>query len=282
MIEVILDDNLRLAGALLAAGDWPEHEQRQKPYKPHRVAEAARKYFAPQAAHPAAQHAQALAGQGEGLPRFFNLALSGQWPEALGEDPAGFVAAASPQAFWAETEPDWQAAAHEARTVLARADLGQFLSDLFGAPALKLALAPNLLFPGQQCLALSSSDTLLVYVPPPLAWGTSPPWRYDERPDEVLATVSQAYAGFFGEAQGFGPRAEALALAAAVLFVRQAEGEAAGNQFMVIQKKTRGWRGLPGVVAALEGVLADRRAGKLSALAGDLPELAGPLEHLTA
>jgi hypothetical protein len=49
----------------------------------------------------------------------------------------------------------------------------------------------------------------------------------------------------------------------------------------VIQKKTRGWRGLPGVVSALGSVLAARRAGQLAALAGGLPELTAPLEHLT-
>ncbi len=293
MIEVTLNDPLRLTGALLAAGDWPEQEQKLKPYKPHRVAEAARKYFAPQAAHPAVQQAQALAGQaqalagqaqagqGEGLVALFQAAMTWQWPAPLPAEVASFVAAAQPEAFWAETDADWQAALHEMQTVLARADLGQFLTDLFGPLPLRLALAPNLLFPGQRCLALSSGDTLLVYAPPPLAWGTSPPWRYSERPDEVQAMLCQAYAGYWFEAQAPGLKAEALALAAAVLFLRQAEGDAAGDQFMVIQKKTRGWRGLPGVVAALASVLAARRAGTLvAAVTASLDELAGPLGQL--
>ena len=288
LITVRLDDNLRLAGALLAAGTWPEWEQKQKPYKPHRVAEGARKYFAPYRMHPAVLRAQALAGNGEGVPELLGQALESAWPGSLGTELADFVAAARPQDFWAETDADWQAAIHELGEVLARADLGQFLADFFGPPTCPLALAPNLLFPGQRCLAWTASEALLVYAPPPLAWGTSPPWRYNERPDEVLAMVCQAYAGvlFAQHLPGLAAvkvtaGAEALALAAAVLFLRQAEGDAAGDQFMVIQKKVRGWRGLPGVVSALAALLAARRAGTGAALADGLPELTGLLEQLT-
>ncbi len=52
-IQVRLDERLQLAGALLAASDWPEREQTVKAYKAHRVAEAAHKVFAAHSAHPA-------------------------------------------------------------------------------------------------------------------------------------------------------------------------------------------------------------------------------------
>jgi len=58
-----------------------------------------------------------------------------------------------------------------------------------------------------------------------------------------------------------------------VLFLRQAEGDAAGDQFMVMEKKTRGLKNLPAVVAALETVLADRRAGKYAGFVDYLPQL---------
>jgi hypothetical protein len=279
-IEVCLEDRLRLAGALLAAGEWPEVEQKLKPYKPHRVAESARKYFSTARAHPAVLAAQALAGQGEGLGGLFTHFLQGDAPESLAAELTGFATATEPEKFWAETEADWQAGVNEAHEVLARADLEQFLADLFGPLSLSLALMPNLLFPGQQCLALEAGSRLVIYAPPPLAWGASPPWRYNERPDEVLAMVSQTAARYFVEPH-LPAGAEALSLAAAVLFLRQAEGEAAGDQFMVIQKKTRGWRGLPGVVSTLEAVLAARRAGQWPRWTDSLPELAAPLSRLT-
>ncbi|MGH2521880.1 MAG: hypothetical protein ACRDH2_05185, partial [Anaerolineales bacterium] len=63
-ILVRVDDRLRLAGAFLAAGEWPDREQAAKPYKPHRVAEQARKYFGAHSAHPAVRVVNALAGSG--------------------------------------------------------------------------------------------------------------------------------------------------------------------------------------------------------------------------
>ena len=63
-----------------------------------------------------------------------------------------------------------------------------------------------------------------------------------------------------------------------MLFLRQAEGDAAGDQFMVMEKKTRGLKNLPAVVAALETVLADRRAGKYGGFADYLPQLARALQ----
>ncbi len=278
-IEVCLEDRLRLAGALLAAGEWPEVEQKLKPYKPHRVAESARKHFSPARAHPAVLAAQALAGQGEGLGGLFAQFLRGDTPKNLASELPGFVTATEPDKFWAETEADWQAAVNESREVLGRADLEQFLADLFGPLSLSLALMPNLLFPGQKCLALEADNRLIIYAPPPLAWGASPPWRYNERPDEVLAMVSQSAARHFVEPH-LPAGAEALSLAAAVLFLRQAEGQAAGDQFMVIQKKTRGWRGLLGVVSGLESVLAARRGGQWPRWTDYLPELAAPLSRL--
>ncbi len=279
-IEVCLEDRLRLGGALLAAGEWPEVEQKLKPYKPHRVAESARKYFSPARAHPAVMAAQALAGQGEGLRELFTHLLHGDAPASPAAELTGFLAATQPEKFWAETEADWQAGLTETREVLARADLEQFLTDLFGPLPLPLALMPNLLYPGQQCLALEADNRLIIYAPPPLAWGASPPWRYSERPDEVLAMVSQTAARHF-VAPHLPTGADALSLAAAVLFLRQAEGQAAGDQFMVIQKKTRGWRGLPGVVNALEAALAARRGGQWPRWTDYLSELAAPLSRLT-
>ncbi len=273
-IEVRLDDRLRVAGALLAASDWPEREQAVKAYKAHRVADAAHKYFAPHREHPAVQGALALVGAGDGLGQLYGYALNASWPASIPVE--DFKSAAQPENFWAETQADWQEAETDAREVMTRADLGKFLDDLLGAQTRKLIFVPNLLFPGQRSVAASSAGEGVVCLPPPLAWGTSHPWRYQERPDEVLAKLSEAFARFLFEAAASAelkPRAELFALAAAVLFLRQAEGDAAGDQFMVMEKKTRGLKNLPVVVAALEPILADRRAGKYAGLGDYVAQL---------
>jgi hypothetical protein len=267
-IAVRLDERLQLAGALLAAGDWPEHEQTVKAYKAHRVAEAAHKAFAAHGAHPAVLAARALAGAGEGLDRLYAQALNGDWPGELGAQTADFAALAGLAGFLAEHAADFAQAEADARAVLARADLRQFLVDLAGPQTRTLVFAPNLLFPGRQRVACASAAEIVVASHPPIAWGSSHPWRYHERPDESLALISEAFARFLF-AQAGAAQAEVWGAAGAVLFLRQAEGEAAGDQYLVMEKKARGLKTLPAAVAALEPILAARRAGQYPAGAKD-------------
>jgi hypothetical protein len=269
-ITVRLDDRLRLAGVLLAAGDWPEREQREKAYKPHRVAEHAHRYFAPHSSHPAVSGALAVVGDGSGLDTLYAHALNAAWPDELAGHVASFRSAARLDEFWTETESAWTQAADDALAVLSRTDLRGFLIDLIGPQDRAFVFVPNLLYPGRRRVGCASASEVVVASHTPIAWGTSHPWRFSERPDESLALIGEAFARFlFAEAlslsKGHADRkaqAEVLGAAAAVLFLRQAEGEAAGDQYMVMEKKARGLKTLPAAVAALEPLLADRRAGK--------------------
>ncbi len=268
LIEVRNDERLRLAGYLLAASDWPEYEQTVKAYKAHRTADAAHKFFAPAGEHPAAQGARALAGKGEGLATLYGHALNNTWlAPAQIED---FKSAAKVADFEADSKSEWDAAEIEAQDVVKRADLGKYLAELLGAQTQKLIFVPNLVFPGRQFVTTSSAGEVVVALHPPIAWGTSHPWKYNERPDEVMAKLSEAFARFLFEAaapDSLKPHAEVFSLAAATLFLRQSEGDAAGDQFMVMEKKTRGLKNLPAVVMMLEPILADCRAGKYKSLA---------------
>lgn len=280
-ITVRIDHGARLVGALLAAGEWPDYEQTVKPYKPHRVAEQAHKHFAAYAQHPAVAAVRALAADGSGLATLFAHALNASWPADVTTHLADFQAAAKPDEFWAETQADWVQAESDAREVAARADLRQFLTDVFGPLSREMTLAPNLLFPGLLSVTVPTATEVALIQPPPKAWGTSPPWRYNERPDEVEAALAEAYARHWFETSlpaehaTLKPHAGVFALAATVLFLRQAEGDAAGDQFMIVEKRTRNLPKLPAVVMALEPVLADRRAGKYAGFADYLPQLVG-------
>jgi hypothetical protein len=280
-ITVRIDNGVRLAGALLAASEWPDYEQTVKPYKPHRVAEHAHKHFASHSGHPAVMAARALVGDGSGLATLFTHALNANWPADMTASLADFQAIARPDEFWAETQADWAQAESDGREVAARADLRQFLTDLFGPLSREITLAPNLLFPGLLSITLQTATEVALIQPPPKAWGASPPWRYNERPDEVEAALAEAYARHLFETRlpadqtALKPHAGVFALAAAVLFLRQAEGDAAGDQFMMMEKRTRNLPKLPAVVMALEPLLADRRAGKYANFADYVPQLAG-------
>jgi hypothetical protein len=159
--------------------------------------------------------------------------------------------------------------------VLAQAALPEFLESVFGPLTQALVIYPNLLYPGRQSLAFEANGELFVCQPPPPAWGTSPPWRYHERPDEVLAGLATTAARALFEhclpAAHAPLRANAatFAIAAAVLFLRQAQDHAAADQFMLMEKKARGLPHLPQVVAALEAALA-RLPGSLDAYIAEL------------
>ena len=254
MTLVRVDERLRLAGCLLAAGDWPEREQGVKPYRPHRLAEAARRALAAERAHAAVEATRGLEPA-----RLLAHALADDWPEAMRLPVADFAANADVARFCAESEADWQAARTDLEGVLARADLAGFLARMFGDPDQALVVHPNLLYPGRQAMAVRTEDEIVLSQPPPSAWGASPPWRYGERPDEVLGAVAEGLARpLFEQAQTGEPAV--LALAAAVLFLRQAEGTEAADQFMLMEQRGRKLPQLPGLVEALrEGKILNRK-----------------------
>ena len=72
-----------------------------------------------------------------------------------------FVSAAQPEKFWAETQADWQQAESDLREVVHHADPGQFLADLCGPLTRRLVVAPNLLFPGQRPVTVSSTEEVI-------------------------------------------------------------------------------------------------------------------------
>ncbi len=248
---------LRLAGLLLAAGGWPEAEQARKPYKPHRVAEGARRTFAAWRAHPAVAAAEAVALGSGGVAQLLALAAAGDWQAAAGGALDDFVAQAQPETHLESTATDWFTAEDELTTVLARADLGAFLAELVGEPLLALVVFPNLLYPGRERVVAATAEGLVLSQPPPPAWGSSPPWRYTERPDEVLAATAEALAAaLLARAAAYpalAAQAGPVGLAAAVLFLRAAEGPEAADQFMLMEQRTRKLPQLPALVAALAG-----------------------------
>lgn len=254
-ITIRIHDSWRAAGALLAAGHWPETEQAARPYKPHRVAEQAIRQLRPFNAHPAALAVNKLVGEGAGLSALYAQASAG-WGDLAGAV-ADFTARADLPALWSAAQADWAQAEADAQAVLARADLAGFLDQTLGVA--HRVIYPNLLLPGLHFVTADLPEGgVLLAAPPPKAWGASPPWRYSERHDEALAAWCEALA--LAALTPLHPsRAVTLALALTVLFLRQAEGEAAGDQFMVMEKKTRNLKELPSQVMALENAL---QAGK--------------------
>lgn len=250
-IDVHTDLRVLRAGALLAAGGWPVREQRERAYQPHRVALAAQRYFAAHANAPEVFAADAAAA----------VDLNAYWHDALTGEPAELPGL---EGFIDEHRADLAAAETGLAAVLETRDLTVLLMQLFARPVL-LAATPNLLFPGRQVIGVATAVDVVAVVPPPIAWGSSTPWRYDERPDETLAAVAQAFGSALvadGSLEQVGAPITpedrgAVPAAVAVLALRDFEGQAAADQYQVLARRTLGLTGLPGVVAALSDWLGD-------------------------
>src|SRR6266852_2253119 len=112
-VLVLVDKRLRLAGCLLAASDWPAREQAQKAYRPHRLAESARRALAPQSEHPAV-----AAVRGLDPDRLYRYALTGDWPAGLAALVDEFAATPDVAQFYADSDSEWQAARADLESVL--------------------------------------------------------------------------------------------------------------------------------------------------------------------
>jgi hypothetical protein len=194
------------------------------------------------------------------LSALFSAALEEAWPTETAGQVADFAAVAQPPAYWTATDADWLAAAADLDGLLAAAGLGEFLAEFLGEQPVALVVYPNLLYPGHQSVAASGDGELVLSQPPPPAWGASTPWRYGDRPDEVLASLAEGLTrGLLVTAlparlPTLAPLAVAgLPLAAAVLYLRQAQGAAAADQFMLMEQRMRGLPQLTAMVGALEG-----------------------------
>jgi len=265
-VQITLDAHLRAACAALAASRWPEREQALRPFKPHRAAVRAARELAALRDHPAVGQMQAAAGErGHGLAEAFGQALDPA--SALAGALADFSASPPVAALRAENQPGWEQAAGDLSAVLAPAPLDEFLAAIFGPPPPALTLFPNLLFPGDRTVAVRAPEGWFVLLPPPRAWGASPPWRYAERPDEVLAEVCRAAAGALYAVRAGAQAAAAgvVGRGAAVNFLRQALDEAAARSYQMMETRA-GYPDLPAVAEALAGHLLAVRAGQASDL----------------
>ncbi|MBI3361307.1 MAG: hypothetical protein HY023_09375 [Chloroflexi bacterium] len=268
-VFVRLDDRARTLGAILALTDWPDREQREKAYQPHRVAVKVREALHLSAAHPSVSAFQRMLTDGKNVQQLYQAALLPD-PE-IESHLIHFATDARLADFWAETDADWTEAETDARAVFQRSDLLAFLIRLFGALARQPAFIPNLLYPGRQTLTVGPfGNEVVALVPPPQAWGASQPWRYAERPDEALATACVAYCQFiFDEIVLAHPEPlssvaalhrarELFSLAATGLFLHDADGAAASGSFLLLERKTRKLDALPAAIRVLEQRLGDR------------------------
>ncbi len=194
-VTVQIDDRLRLLSAVLAVTRYPQDTQSRRRHRPHIQARVLTRYLADLGArqHPAAVGLQHLLDQGAPLEAMFTLVMRFGWPRLTAPHLPGwaprywnhhlwdFYTRYALAAFWSDdNDAAWAEAKIQAAHIFDLVRFRRFLEPFVGRVKEQLVFMPNLSYPADHAIGIRSSGQIIAIVPPPLAWGDSPPWPYDE------------------------------------------------------------------------------------------------------
>lgn len=299
-VHVKLDDRIRLMSALLAATNYPDQVQKLKPHGTHPHARTTRKHLMPYADHPAVQATQSLLDQGVPLEALYALVYLMRWPDLTikqmpnwvptnyGASLKDFYDSAGLAELWEKESTMWDKAVTQARNVFASMQFKQFFKPFVGDVNETLVFMPNISHPTDYEVGFKVGGELVAIAPPPLAWGDSPPWPYDE--PTMISHAYRAVITLYGRellktylrqhldkleaiAQHELPVSDqfkakhptwedqftVLFLSAVVaLYLEDYVDEKEYRSFVLMERKTRGMSILPGVVSVLRRYLQEK------------------------
>lgn len=210
-VRIIVDDRIRLMAAALSITKYPESSQMSKRYHPHAHARATIKYLQDHTlhAHPAVLVMQSMLDNGAPLEALFRLALVLEWPGLQANElpswvPDGwtdqlwdFYEKADFGSYWAAAKSPWEAAETQARRAFTQVYFQEFLEQFVGSLDAEFVLMPNISYPADREIGVRLPQQMIAIIPPPLAWGESPPWPFDEEsmlPQHTHRAALAAYA----------------------------------------------------------------------------------------
>lgn len=300
-VLVRLDDRVRLISALLAATDYPDKAQQSKPHGTHAHARATRKHLTEHAKHPAALLTQAMLDKNVPLEAIFGAALTldaktftpikplPAWiPKDWDAHLRDFMSKAALPAFWEQEKFVWDKANHESQRVFESVHYKAYLKPYFGDVAEQFVFIPNIGYPSHREVGIRQDGEMLCITPPPLAWGDSPPWPYDE--DTMLMHAYRATLGQYGRillthvlrentdkvaAASESPLpvndqfraqfptweeqfSELFVTALVAIYLEEKISETEYKAFVLMERKVRGMNILPGTVSVMRRYLQER------------------------
>lgn len=312
-VSVRLDDRIRLMSAVLAVTDWPDKVHERKPHGTHLHARATRKHLQEYKNHEAVQAMQGLLNQGAPLEAMFALVMYLNWPELEMASiprwvPTGwnkqlrdFYVKSNLAQWWQDENEPWQKAVNEAKKAFSKVAFKPFLKPFLGDIAEEFVFIPSISYPTDQEIGLRLGREILVITPPPLAWGDSPPWPFDDETQLVhsyRAALTQIgrlllIAYLRGNADRVAEAAKtelpvgdqfkathptweeqftALFVAAAVaLYLEDFVNKAEANAYVLMERKVRGMTILPGMMSVLRRYLSELDNGRYTNLIDFLP-----------
>ena len=285
-VSIAIDNRVRLVAAVLAASRWPDHEQTLTPHAVHTHAKMTRQYVSDFATHPATQAINTMLENDQlDLADLFGAALRCSWPmlEASETLPAAYTNgdfleqladfytdSAVAAFFWSDHNAVWQEAAQDLEKIFQNNGLPDYLSKLIGNNLTQnIVVVPNLAYPALHPIVASTAETLFLILPPPRAWGESPPWPYHEDLGWVIAQSCYALTETLlaDVLESMDENQQALLHHAAVtLCLEETVNEQESLSYLVRSKKQHNLPDLPMTVEKMRAYLEDPNAGSLSSL----------------
>lgn len=194
-VKIVFDDRLRLMAMALAATDFPQEAQKRKRHHAHAHARGAIKYLQDREMqkHPAIIALQGMLNEGMPVEALFTLAMFFEWPKLTAPALPAWVPKGWNEQLWdfyekaeiasylKSADKSWQNALAESQRVFEdNLHFKELLEKFIGDIEEEFVFAPNLLWPADREVGIRVDKQLISIVPPPLAWGESPPWPYDE------------------------------------------------------------------------------------------------------
>lgn len=300
-VIVKIDDRIRLLSAALAATNFPEKAQQKKRHQPHAHARATAKYMVDHGynAHPAVKSLQEMLDKDVPLEALYTLVMLCDWPQlkiaALppwvpknwNKQLRDFYEKAKLAEYWSNDNHAWEHAETQSKRVFAKVRFQEFLSPFVGNFGEELLFMPNLCYPADEEIGIRVGKQLIAITPPPLAWGDSPPWPFDEEtmfqhsyratltefgrllllaylrqhPKEV-EEASQKELPVSDQFKELHPTWEdqfiSLFIAAAVaMYLEDYMGISEAKSYILMEKKVRGMTILPGTVSVMRRYLSE-------------------------
>lgn len=300
-ITVRLDNRIRLMSSMLAATDFPEQAQRLKPHGTHAHSRATRKYLQEHISHPAVLATQALIDQGTPLEALFTAMLHYEWPSmrvmvtlpawvpsGYGDLMREFYEKTNLGDWWEKERFVWDKANNEAQRVFGGVDYKKYLLPYLGEIPENMVFVPNISFPTDREIGVQFGGELICIAPPPMAWGDSPPWPYDEqtmlmhsyrvsivqfvrlklipylrenaeRVTEAAKTELPVNDQFRAQFPAWEDQFTELFVSALVaMYLEEFINEAEYKSFVLMERKVRGMNILPGTVSVMRRYLQER------------------------
>jgi hypothetical protein len=273
-VVVQLDDRVRFVAAVLAVSQWPAMEQEDQPHAVHTQSKLTRQFMSTFADDPAVQTINTALADGCSLSELFTAAVHSEWPSFKGNNheslPARFadgvfnkqlaacVSKSNPaEKLWSEHTSVWQEAVTELTEIFADSPLPTFLEKLTGESLHKdIAIVPTLTFPMLNSVICETAAQLFVILPPPKAWGESPPWPFRDGVEWALSeSCSELLHHLLGDVVS--DQLELLKHAAATLFLEESLTEVESMSYLVRAKRQYQLPQLPVFVEQLRDCLED-------------------------